>query len=268
VPVRESEQDFIHNRLAFTLGFGEPRQNDECHLEHIITDFGVPVVPHGQVLHYLRAVLPKIKVKVHKTDGVEFGNAEVKTFALLGDIAYSHAEVIESASYEMLLPINLNFHNEPCAFGILAIDIEYSVPVEPCSSELLTIYYAYLFDGAFEFFRKESVEEEQKEFRALLVGECSFECEVQSKRSELRMFEASIASRGFGHNNPRGKNSCNKTAPIREYRKTSEPRFARMKGFPGYVEIMLDNPINPLIGVIGVQTINNSLSSPTIGENR
>jgi hypothetical protein len=30
--------------------------------------------------------------------------------------------------------------------------------------------------------------------------------------------------------------------------------LARIKGFPGYVEIMLDNPINPLIWGIGVQT--------------
>jgi hypothetical protein len=34
----------------------------------------------------------------------------------------------------------------------------------------------------------------------------------------------------------------------------SEPRLARMKGLTGYVEMMLKNPENPLIGGIGVQT--------------
>jgi hypothetical protein len=37
----------------------------------------------------------------------------------------------------------------------------------------------------------------------------------------------------------------------------SEPRFARMKRFSGYVDkhFVLHNPENPLIGGIGVQTI-------------
>jgi hypothetical protein len=34
----------------------------------------------------------------------------------------------------------------------------------------------------------------------------------------------------------------------------SEPRLARIKRFSGYVEMMLENPANPKIGGIGVQT--------------
>jgi hypothetical protein len=74
---------------------------------------------------------------------------------------------------------------------------------------------------------EKGVEEEQKEFLALLAGECFFEGEVQSKRSELRLFGAGSASRYFGHIYPRKNKSYNKIAPLKgNIEKTSESGFS------------------------------------------
>jgi hypothetical protein len=77
------------------------------------------------------------------------------------------------------------------------------------------VYYIHILYGFFENLFKERVEEEQKVVFALLAGECFFEGEVQSKRSELRLFLADIASRYFGHIYPRKNKSYNKVAPLK-----------------------------------------------------
>jgi hypothetical protein len=201
VPVQEEEKDFIHNRLALTLRLAKSGQNDKSHLKHIITDFRVLVVPHGQMLHHFRTALAKIKVKIKETDRIKLGNVEVIFFALLRKISYNHAKVVESPPYEMLLLLNLNFHYEPGASGIFAIYIEYGVAVKPCFAKLLAIHNADILNGVSQLLSKKCVEQEHKRFRALLVSKGFFESEVQSKRSELRMFNvAGFASFTHGHN--------------------------------------------------------------------
>ena len=108
----------------------------------------------------------------------------------------------------MFLLIDLNLHNEPCTCGIFAINIEYGVPVEPCSPKLLVVYNTYFLDRAFQLFGEESVEKKQKQFCALLVSKGLFEGEIQSERSKLRFSEL------LGHNMPPYKKSYNKFAPL------------------------------------------------------
>jgi hypothetical protein len=157
-------------------------------LQHIVTDFGVQVVPNGQMLDYFRAGRSKVKVKIQKADGVEFGNVEVVLLSLLRKVSYCHAKVVECSAYEMFLLINLDFHNEPCACGIFAIDIKHRFAVELSFTELLSAQYAHLFNWAFKPVGEECVQKEQKEFRASLIGECFLESEIQSERGELRKF--------------------------------------------------------------------------------
>jgi hypothetical protein len=47
VTIFERKKNFIHNCLALPFGFLEPRQNYENHLQNIVADFRVLVVPHG-----------------------------------------------------------------------------------------------------------------------------------------------------------------------------------------------------------------------------
>jgi hypothetical protein len=168
-------------------------------LQHIVTDFGVKVVSNGQMLDYFRAGLPKVKVKIKKADGVELWNVEVVLLSLLRKVGYGHAEVVESAAYEMFLLINLDFHNEPCACGIFAIDIKHSFAIELGFSKLLSAQYAHLFNRAFKPFGEKRVQKEQKEFRASLIGECFLESEIQSKRRELRKIFNMTGRASFGN---------------------------------------------------------------------
>jgi hypothetical protein len=161
-------------------------KNNKSHLQRIVADFGVKVVPNRQMLNYFRAGLPKVKVKIKKADGVELGNVEVVFLPLFRKVGYGHAKVVECSAYEMLLLVNLNFHNEPCTGGILAIDIKHRFTVELSFAKLLSAQYAHLFNGAFEPVGEECIEEEQKEFRASLVGESFFESEIQSERRKPR----------------------------------------------------------------------------------
>jgi hypothetical protein len=89
------------------------------------------------MLNNFRTILAKVKVKFQKTDGIEFGNIEVKAFTLLCKVAYNHAQVKESPAYEMLLLVNLNFHDKPSTCSIFAIDIKYGFAVKLCFPKLL-----------------------------------------------------------------------------------------------------------------------------------
>jgi hypothetical protein len=167
------------------------------------------------MLDYFRATFSKVDVKIKKADGIELWNVEIILLPLLRKVCYGHAEIVESTAYEMLLLVNLDFHNEPCAGGILAIDIKHRFAVELGFAKLLSVQYAHLFNGAFKPVGKESVEEEQKEFRASLVGEGFFESKVQSKRGEPWFFRNR-------HKPPYEKKSYkkNRHPAMGEYRKT------------------------------------------------
>jgi len=188
VTVFERKKNFIHNRFTFALFLLKFRQYNENHLQNIVADFGVLVVPQGQMLDYLRAAFPKVKVKFQEADGIEFGNVEVILFPFHRKTAYNHTKVKESPLYEMFLPFNLDFHHKPCAFGIPAMNIKNGISIEPRFSKQFVVNVDYLFDRAFQLLGEECIEKEQKEFRALLVGKCFFESRIQSERSKPRQF--------------------------------------------------------------------------------
>jgi hypothetical protein len=194
----------------------------------------VKFVGKGNVLNNLIAVFPEIRVKVEETERVNNGNVIViRDFlplafhpAFLGKVGYRYAKVEEASFDKVLLFLHLHFNDEPCPTGILALYVKHGTPVSPCFASLDGVYYFDILYGFFENSLEESVEEEQKEFLALLVGEGFFESEVQSERSELRMFETAIESRSFKNKKKKKKIRCNKYRfPRGEYRKTSESGY-------------------------------------------
>jgi hypothetical protein len=201
VPVLESEKQLVHNSFAFALFLFESGKNDKSHLEYIVRDFWVKVVPHGNMLDYFRTAFPKVKFKIHEAKGIKLGNVEIKVFALLCKVAYGHAEVVECSAYEMLLPVNLDFHHEPCTGGILAMHIKHGISVEPSFAKLLAAQNVDFFNGAFKPISEESIQKEQKEFCASLVGEGFFESEIQRERCKPRKIfnAAGRASLGNRH---------------------------------------------------------------------
>jgi hypothetical protein len=228
VTVLEGKEKLVKKRFALALGLFEPRQDYESHLEHIVANLRMPVVPQRQVLDCLCAGFAEVKVKLQKADGVELGNVEVVFISFLRKAAYSHTEIVKSPAYEMLLLFYLDFHNESCTCGIFAIDVKHCIPVELSLSEQFTAYYAHLFDGCLQLFCEKGVEEEQKEFRSLLVSKGFFESGIQSKRSILGIFYATgtIASllEFYRHTPPYKKDSYNKiTPPTRVNIEKSEP---------------------------------------------
>jgi hypothetical protein len=160
------------------------------------------------MLHCFRAALAKVKVKFHKTYGIELGEIKVVILSLFRKVAYNHAKIEESPANEMLLPTYLNFHNEPISAFVLAKYIKDRTSVESCFSVHFVSGEFHLLDWAFELFRKKGVKQEQKQVFASLAGKGFLESEIQSERSEfvLLVFEAGSASLDFRHNNLLGKN--------------------------------------------------------------
>jgi len=208
----------IHNGLAFALGFLKSWQNNENHTEYIVANFGVQVVPHRQILHSFRAALTKVKVKIHNAYGIKLRQIKIVVLTFFCKITDYHAKIEERPANKMLLPTNLNFHNEPIPAFVLARDIKDGTPVAPCFPLHFVSNESHLFNGRFEFFCEKSVQKKQKQILASLAGESFFESEVKRKRSELVLltFEAGSASLGFWHNMPPNKNSYNKIAPLAE----------------------------------------------------
>ncbi|GBU24314.1 hypothetical protein R83H12_00942 [Fibrobacteria bacterium R8-3-H12] len=222
VTIFERIKNFIHKGFTIPLRFLKPWKNNKDHAEYVVADLGVQVVPHGQILHRLCATLPKIKVKIHKTNRVKFREIEIVVLPFLGKIAYNHAKVEESAANEMLLPAHLDFHDEPVSVFVLAGDIKNGASVKPCFAVHFVSDEPHLFDRAFELFGKKSVQKKQKQILASLASESFFECEVQSERRKLvlHIFETGSASLCFGHNMPLHKKPYNKNRSlVGEYRK-------------------------------------------------
>ena len=196
VSVFKRKNNLIHNRFTFALFLLKSRQNDIDHLQNIVADFRVLIVPQGQILNHLRAAIPKIKLRLQETDRIELGNIEIILFPFHRKTAYNYAKIKES-------PL---FHNKPCACGIPAINIKHGIPIEPRFPKQFVVNIYYLFDRTFQLLGKKSIEQEQKQFRASLVSKCFFESGIQSERSKPRQF--------FGHSNPRGKNVCDIIKPL------------------------------------------------------
>jgi hypothetical protein len=230
--ILEYEKHPVKVAPAFLLSLIKFGKTDKSHIYIVIANLRMKHIVERNILDNLIAVFPEIRVKVEETERMDYRNVVVVRdflppalhFPFLGKVGYRHAEVEEAPLDKVLLILYLHFNNEPCPTGILALYVKHGTPVSPCFANLDGVYYFDILYWFFENSLEESVEEEQKEFRASLVGEGFFESEVQSKRSELRMFETGIDSRGFRHNPPVEKIRCNKNCSLGgEYRKTYEP---------------------------------------------
>jgi len=244
--ILEYEKHPVKVAPAFFLGFAKSCETDinQTH-KIVVANLGVKLVGKREILNNLIAAFPKIRIKVKETERIDHRNVVVIGdflppafhFASLGKVSHSHAEVEEASLDEVLLFLHLHLHDEPCAGGILALNIKHSPSLFSGFSKLDGVYDFHVHDWFFENPFKESVEQEQKEVLALLAGKGSFKGEVQCKRSELR------ARKFLGHKMPPIKNRYNKFAPLMgEYRKRLNPDSSDFQDFPDCKY----NPVNPI----------------------
>jgi hypothetical protein len=172
-------------------------------------NFGVKVVGKGEVLDYFICSLAKIQIKVQEAEGVNDRDIEIVGnflafaffLALLVKVHNGKAQIKESTLDEACLFLYLHLNNESGTCGILAVYVKHRSPAVPGFRLLNRLDDIHVNNRLFENLAEKRIEQEHKQFRALLVGKGFLECRVQSERSELWVFNrAGNASFTCRHN--------------------------------------------------------------------
>jgi hypothetical protein len=128
--VTERKKKLVLKALAFSGGFHEAGKNNESKVEALVANIRVAVIAKGKVLNNLIAAFAEVHVEVKEVERIVVREAEIPVIAFLAGIGYGDAGIEDGSLDEVLLRRYLHLGYELVAFYILAVYVQYGVPVD------------------------------------------------------------------------------------------------------------------------------------------